>query len=217
MLRVGLTGGVASGKSTLAGVLGRLGAAVCDADELVEELYRPGGSGARSVRELFGPAVIAADGGVERRRLGEVVLTDPAAMRRLEAAIHPQVRARVAGWLEGLRRGERAPDVAVVEAALLVETGAFRDYDRLVVVTAPVDARRARALAAGWGRERLEAVVAAQLGDAERAAAADSVGRNERGARELERAAATLWVLLAEDAARLAEGLPLPKRHVELP
>ena len=217
MLRVGLTGGVASGKSTLARALAGLGAAVCDADELVAELYLPGGSGVRAVRELFGPAVIAGDGGVDRGALAGIVLADPVAMRRLEAAIHPQVHARAAGWLEGVRRGEPAREVAVVEAALLVETGTFREYDRLVVVTAPTSLRRARALAAGWDADRLEAVIVAQLEDAERTAAADYVVRNERGPGELEGAAATLWVLLAEDAARLAEGLPLPERRVELP
>ncbi len=217
MLRVGLTGGVASGKSTLARALGALGAAVCDADELVAELYRPGGAGTHAVRELFGASVIAPDGGVDRARLGEVVLADEAARRRLEAAIHPQVRALSASRLQGWRSGEAAPDVAVLEAALLVETGAYRDYDRLVVVTAPEEERRARALAAGWSRERLDRVIAAQLGETERAAAADYLVHNERGVPELERAAATLWVLLAEDAARLAEGLPLPERRVELP
>ncbi len=217
MLRVGLTGGVASGKSTLARALAGHGAAVCDADDLVEALYRPGGGGARAVRELFGPAAVAPDGGVDRGALGAIVLADPAARRRLEAAVHPQVRARVAAWLDELQRADPSPGVAVVEAALLVETGAFHDYDRLIVVTAGLDARRARALAAGWGAERFERVIAAQLGDAERAAAADYVVRNDRGPEELAAAAATLWVLLAEDAARLAEGLPLPERRVELP
>jgi len=217
VLRVGLTGGVASGKSTLAAALARVGAAVCDADELVEELYRAGRPGAKAVRELFGTPVIAADGGVDRKALSEIVLTDAAARRRLEAAIHPQVRARVAGWFEALRRAEHPPSVAVVEAALLVETGAFRDYDRLVVVTGLEGARRARALSGGWAPDRLDAVIAAQLSDAERAAVADYVVCNERGVGDLERAAATLWVLLTEDSARLAEGLPLLERRIDLP
>ena len=217
MLRVGLTGGVASGKSTLAGLLAGFGARVCDADGLVEELYRPGGSGARAVRDLFGGTVLSAGGGVDRAALGAIVLADANARRRLEAAIHPQVRARVAGWFEGLRRAPRAPDVAIVEAALLVETGSFEDYDRLVVVTGPENVRRARAFAAGWRAERLDAVIAAQLSDAERAAAAQYVVCNDCDRDSLTRAASTLWVLLAEDAGRLAEGLPLVERRVDLP
>jgi dephospho-CoA kinase len=217
VLRVGLTGGVASGKSTLAGVLAELGAAVCDADDLVEELYRPDGSGVKVVLDLFGTAVLSADGGVDRGALAGVVLADTTAMRRLEAAIHPQVRARVAGWFERLRRAERPPEVAVVEAALLVETGSFEEYDRLVVVTGPESVRRARALAAGWPPERLDAVIAAQLSDAERAAVAHYVVGNDRDRGDLAHAAATLWVLLTEDAARLAEGLPLLERRIDLP
>ncbi|HVN76872.1 MAG TPA: dephospho-CoA kinase [Thermoanaerobaculaceae bacterium] len=217
MLRVGVTGGVASGKSTLSAALRGLGAEVCDADALVAELYRPNGPGARAVLEVFGTAVIAADGSVDRKALGDLVLADAVRLRRLEAAIHPQVRARVASWYEGLRRRETPPDVAVVEAALLVETGASEEYDRLVVVTAPETARRQRALAAGWRPERLDAVIAAQLTDPERAAAADYVVANERAPGDLAAAAATLWVLLTEDAARLAEGLPLLDRRIELP
>ncbi|MGD1147350.1 MAG: dephospho-CoA kinase [Thermoanaerobaculaceae bacterium] len=217
MLRVGLTGGVASGKSTLASVLADFGAAVCDADDLVEELYRPGGSGAEAVRDLFGASVFLAGGGVDRKALAGIVLADGTARRRLEAAIHPQVRARVAGWFEGLRRRERPPEVGVVEAALLVETGSYEEYDRLVVVTGPESARRARALAAGWPPERLDAVIAAQLSDVERAAVAHYVVCNDRQRGDLAHAAATLWVLLTEDAARLAEGLPLLERRVDLP
>ena len=217
MLRVGLTGGVASGKSTLAGLLAELGATVRDADDLVEELYRPGASGAKTVRELFGTVVLSADGGVDRGALAGIVLTDATAMRRLEAAIHPQVRARVAGWFEGLRREPRPPDVAVVEAALLVETGSFEEYDRLVVVTGPENARRERALAARWRAERLDAVMAAQLSDAERAAVADYVVCNDRSLEELEGAAHALWLLLSEDAARVSEGLPLLGRRIDLP
>ena len=217
MLRVGLTGGVASGKSTLAGVRAELGAAVCDADDLVEELYRRGGSGAKAVRDLFGTEVLSSDGGVDRKALAGLVLADATARRRLEVAIHPQVRARVAGWFEGLRRGGRPPEVALVEAALLVETGLFEEYDRLVVVTGPESVRRARALAAGWAPGRLDAVIAAQLSDAERAAVGHYVVCNDRDRGDLALAAATLWVFLTEDAARLTEGLPLLERRVDLP
>jgi dephospho-CoA kinase len=217
VLRVGLTGGVASGKSTLGRLLADFGAAVCDVDALVEELYRPGGAGAKAVRDLFGASVLDGEGGVDRSALARVVFSDPAALRRLENAVHPQVRARVAGWFEGLRRRERVPLVAVVEAALLVETGLRADYDRLIVVTGPEDARRERALAAGWRAGRLDAVIAAQTTDPERAAVADYVVCNDRGPDVLEGAARALWMLLSEDAARVSEGLPLLERRLDLP
>jgi len=217
VLRVGLTGGVASGKSTLGRLLAGFGAAVCDADALVEELYRPGGAGAKAVRDLFGASVLDGAGGVDRSALARVVFSDPAALRRLENAVHPQVRARVAGWFEGLRRQERAPLVAVVEAALLVETELHADYDRLIVVTGREGARRERALAAGWRAERLDAVMAAQTTDPERAAVADYVVCNDRGPDVLAGTARALWMLLSEDAARVSEGLPLLQRRVDLP
>ncbi|OYV94272.1 MAG: dephospho-CoA kinase [Acidobacteria bacterium 21-70-11] len=216
MLRVGLTGGMASGKSALAALLGRLGAAVCDADEIVGELYRPGGAGAKAVERLFGRAVLAENGGVDRERLAAVALPDPVARRRLEAAVHPLVRAGVAEWLRGLARAGPPPQVAVVEAALLVETGTFADYDRLVVVAAPEATRLARAVAKGWPEARFRRVAAAQAADEAREAVADYVVRNDAGLPALAAAAERLWALLVEDARRLEEGAPLPPRRLTI-
>jgi dephospho-CoA kinase len=213
VLRVGLTGGVASGKSTLARLLGGFGAAVCDADVMVEELYQPGRPGALVVQELFGPGALAADLSVDRGALARLVLTDPAARRRLEGAVHPLVRKAVEGWFSALAHASALPGVAVVEAALLVETGAYRDQDRLVVVSASYEVRRARALAGGWSAMKFAQVVAAQLDDPAREAVADYVVRNEGGLDALEHAARELWPLLQEDARLLATGKPLPPRR----
>ncbi|HVN30721.1 MAG TPA: dephospho-CoA kinase [Thermoanaerobaculaceae bacterium] len=212
MLKVGLTGGVASGKSTLAGLLSGLGAAVCDADLVVAELYRPGRPGALAVGELFGHGALTPDGGVDRDALARLVLADPEARRKLEEAVHPLVRRAVEGWHAALAHSSKLPAVAVVEAALLVETGAYRDQDRLVVVTAPFEARRAWALAAGWSASRFAQVVAAQLDDTARKAVADYVIRNAGALEVLEQAARDLWSLLQEDAHLLAAGKPLPAR-----
>jgi dephospho-CoA kinase len=212
MLRAGLAGGVASGKSALAALLARFGAAVCDADALVGESYRPGGAGAAAVERLFGRAVLAPDGSVDRERLAAVALPDPKARRRLEAAVHPLVRAGVAEWLQGLVRAVRPPRVAVVEAALLVETGTYADYDRLVVVAAPEATRLARAIAKGWPEARFRRVAAAQAADEAREAVADYVVRNDGELSALAAAAGLLWALLVEDARRLEEGAPLPPR-----
>lgn len=213
MLRVGLTGGVASGKSTLARLLSAFGAAVCDADVVVEELYRPGRPGALAVQELFGQKALAGDGGVDRDALARLVLTDPGARRRLEEAVHPLVRKSVEGWFAALAHASALPGVAVVEAALLVETGAYRGQDRLVVVSAPYELRQERALAAGWTAKKFAQVVAAQLDDLAREAVADYVVRNEGGLDALERAARELWLMLQEDACLLATGKPLPPRR----
>jgi dephospho-CoA kinase len=215
VLRVGLTGGAASGKSTLARLLGGLGAAVCDADAVVEELYQPGRPGALVVQELFGPGALAGDRSVDRGALARLVLTDPAARRRLEEAVHPLVRKAVEGWLSALAHASALPGVAVVEAALLVETGAYRDQDRLVVVSAPYEVRRARALAGGWSAMKFAQVVAAQLDDPAREAVADYVVRNDGGLDALGRAARELWPMLQEDARVFAAGGALtPRRGV---
>jgi dephospho-CoA kinase len=208
MLRVGLTGGLASGKSTLAALLAGHGAAVRDADELVAALYGRDAAGTRLVRELFGAEMVDATGAVERGRLGALVLRDPARRRRLEEAIHPLVRAEIARWFEHLEHRDAPPEVAVLEAALLVETGSWRDYHRLVVVTAPVEVRRARALAAGWPADAIERVFEAQASDAEREAVADYLVVNGGDSENLVAAADRLWAALGRDAALLASAEP---------
>lgn len=211
MLRVGLSGGVASGKSAVGALLAARGAAVRDADALVAELYEPGTPCTRAIAGRFGAGVLGADGSVDRRALGAVVLADAAARRWLESVVHPAVRSVIATWLEGLRCTHPATAVAVVEAALLVETGSWRDYDRLVVVSAPLELRRQRAGAAGWDPDALERVLAAQLGDMEREAVADYVLLNRGSRAELAAAVGRLWSWLVEDAAGLGRRLA-PRR-----
>ena len=218
MLKVGLTGGVASGKSTVAGLLSVHGAAVCDVDAVVDKLYRPGAPGVGAVRELFGTAVLAASGGVDRRLLAGVVLTDAGARERLEAAVHPLVRAELRVWLGETARCAPTSRVAVVEAALLVETGFHREFDRLVVVTAPDVRRRGWARAEGWSAEKVERVMAAQTADAVREAIADYVLRNEAGLAHLALGVDRLWALLLGDASALDAGAALvPRRALALP
>ncbi len=161
---VGLTGGLASGKSTVAGILEGLGAEVFDCDSYVHELYRPGGAGALDVEYLFGDRVLNPDGGVDRARLAELVLGDPGARTRLEGAIHPLVRDGVEGWLATL--GPRA--VAVVEAALLVETGWWRNYDLLAIVWCDPELQLQRAIVRGVPHERARGLLAAQMPMAEK-------------------------------------------------
>jgi dephospho-CoA kinase len=193
---VGLTGGLASGKSTVARAFASRGAAALDADLVVRDLYRAGEAGARVVAQLFGAGVLDADGGVDRAALGREVLADAAARARLEAAIHPLVRARVASWLAGLASRAAPPRMAVVEAALLVETGAFRDYDLLAVVWCRPEQQLERALERGVDRERALALLAAQRPLEEQRALADVVVDNSGEPGQLEVEVERAWAAL---------------------
>ncbi len=166
---VGLTGGLASGKSTVARILGERGVPVFDADAAVHQLYEPGQPGAAAVAELFGAAALDAEGGVVRAALSEMVLGNATARLRLEGAIHPLVRRAVAEWLGSL--GGRT--IAVVEAALLTETGSHRDYDVLMVVWCDQHQQLQRALARGMPAERVRGLINAQLPMAEKKELAD--------------------------------------------
>ena len=159
-LRVGLTGGLGSGKSTVAGWLRDAGFEVVDADLLVAELHRPGGAGAAAVRDLFGPDMLHGQGGVDHARVAARIFSDPQARRDLEAAIHPLVRERFH------EIDERTPGVIVLEATLLVEAGYSPDFDLIVTVEAPCELRLDRALDRGMSEETVRARLLAQ-GDGE--------------------------------------------------
>lgn len=175
VLRVGLTGGIASGKSTVATQLAAHGIPVLDADEVVHSLYLPGGAGARAVAEEFGPDVLDRSGGVDRAHLARKVFGDSAALARLNARIHPMVIDRQGKWFE---EREAAGDLlGVVEATLLVESGGRERYDVIVVVSAPPEVRLERAVRRSGETERqgLKRRIAAQLRDEEREKSADIV------------------------------------------
>lgn len=175
VLRVGLTGGLASGKSTVAARLAEHGIPVLDADAIVHALYLPGAPGARAVAEAFGPDVLDRAGGVDRACLAQKVFGDASALARLTARIHPMVIDRQRTWFE---EREAAGDLlGVVEATLLVESGGRDRYDVVVVVSAPPEIRLERAVRRSGETERegLKRRIAAQLRDDEREKAADIV------------------------------------------
>ncbi len=209
ILRVGLTGGIASGKSTVAARLAALGIPVLDADEVVHALYRPGGAGAKAVSEEFGPGVLDRSGGVDRARLARKVFGDATALARLNARIHPMVRERLSQWFE---EREAAGDLlAVVEATLLVDSGSYRRYDVLVAVSAPPDVRLERAVRRSGEaeRENLRRRIDAQLRDEEREKAADIVLTSDGTKEELlAKVDALAERLKATAAARLSGRAP---------
>jgi dephospho-CoA kinase len=179
-MRVGLTGGVASGKSTVSGMLRELGAVVVDADVLAREVVEPGTSGFDAVVAAFGPEIVASDGGLDRARLGAVVFADPDKRATLESIIHPRVRARAAE-IEAA-----APPGAVVvhDIPLLVETGQSDAFDAVIVVDLPVEVQVERAMGErGWSEDEARSRIAAQATREQRLAVATYVVDNT-GTRE---------------------------------
>lgn len=165
-VRLGLTGGLASGKSTVAKWLAEAGFEVVDSDRLVAELYRPGGEGSAKVGELFGAEYLEASGAVDRPRLAARVFSDEATRKRLEAAVHPLVRRRFAEIAAG------ADGPVVLEATLLVEAGYAPDFDLVVTVEADPELRLERAVSRGLAPAEARARLAAQgSGEARRRAA----------------------------------------------
>ncbi len=174
VLRVGLTGGIAAGKSVAARRLSELGVAVIDHDLLAREVVAPGSVGLAAVVASFGPGVLAADGSLDRAALGALVFADEAARGRLNAIVHPRVRAAA--------RSRESAAVAtgarfvVHDIPLLVETGQSGGFDEVVVVDAPAAVRAARLMSGrGLSAEAAAARLEAQAGDTERLAAADRV------------------------------------------
>ncbi len=133
MLHVGLTGNIASGKSHAAQVFTELGAHILDADVIARELVEPGTETYREVVRMFGPEVVRDGGAIDRRLLGQIIFNDPSKRAMLNSVVHPGVRTEIVKRIAALeRKGEGG--IIVIDAALMVETGSYRAYDRLVVV-----------------------------------------------------------------------------------
>ena len=176
---VGLTGGIGSGKSTVAAFLAELGATVIDADKVGHDVYRPGTTGFRRVTEAFGPDVVAADGTIDRRALGALVFADPEARARLNALVHPLIAAELANRLGALRAAGPARPV-VIEAAVLLEAGWRPLVDAIWVVSVSRETAIARVAATrGLDRAEIEHRIDAQTSDAERRRQADVVIEND--------------------------------------
>jgi dephospho-CoA kinase len=166
MKMVGLTGGIGSGKSTVARLITAEGVPVLDADQLAREVVVPGAPAHAEIAAAF-PEVIDPDGTLNRKRLGARVFADPAARKRLEAIMHPRIAAAAQAAAAGLAAAGHP--LAFYEASLLVETGRHVEYDGLVVVVATEEQQIARAMARdGAKRAEVEARLAAQLPLAEK-------------------------------------------------
>lgn len=193
MIRVGLTGGIASGKSTVADALGARGAVLIDADLLAREVVGPGTPGLAAVRQRFGQDVVV-ENRLDRAALGRIVFDDADARRALEAIVHPAVRARA----RALEAAAPAEAVVVHVIPLLVETGQADDFDVVVVVDVDPAVQRERLVARdGLSLDEADARIRSQAPRAERLAAADVVLDNSGRHATLDRQVARLWAELA--------------------
>ena len=190
MLRVGLTGGLASGKSTVGTWLQELGCNVSDSDRLVAELYRPGAAGTDQVRRLFGDEVLDEQGGVDKAELAKRVFDHPEELRRLEQAIHPLVGRAYRRWVE------ETEGILVFEVPLMVETGGGNRYDYVVTVEAEPELRLQRAIDRGVEPDSARARLKAQASAKQRIALADWVLRNDGSLVELRKQVEALVVEL---------------------
>ncbi len=197
MRTIGLTGGIGSGKSTVAKLLTQLGAEVIHADLVGHEVYRPGTTGWQRVVEAFGRDVVGSDGAIDRRRLGAIVFADAAALERLNAIVHPlifeEIRHRIAA-----RRQEGFGPPIVVEAAILIEANWLPLVDEVWLVVAGRDAVRERLRAErGLDAAQVDARIAAQLGNEERRRYADVVIDNDGSPAVLETRVRAAWARVA--------------------
>ncbi|GAB2479275.1 dephospho-CoA kinase [Streptosporangium sandarakinum] len=197
MLKVGLTGGIGSGKSEVSRRLASLGAVVIDADRIAREVVEPGTEGLARVIEAFGAGILRADGTLDRPKLGSIVFSDPEKLAVLNGIVHPLVGARVAE----LQDRADADAIVVYDVPLLAENGLAPMYDVVVVVDAADDVRIARLVELrGMARQDAEARIAAQASREDRLKVADIVVPNEGSLEELTARAEEVWAELTTRA-----------------
>jgi dephospho-CoA kinase len=189
VLRIGLTGGIGSGKSTVSTLLAARGALIVDADRIAREVVEPGTPGLARIVETFGPGVLGDDGALDRAALAAVVFADPQARQRLDAIVHPLVRARTAELVAAA-----PPDAVVVnDVPLLVETGQAPSYDLVLVVEADTPTRISRLVQRGLTADDARARIAAQASDEQRRAVADVVLDNSGTPEQLAEQVDRFW------------------------
>ena len=193
MLTIGLTGGIGSGKSTVSKFLAELGAPVIDADKVGHAIYQPDGPAYQEMIDAFGRDILAPDGAIDRKKLGPIVFGDPAALKRLNAIVHPKMFARMREMVAAMRaQGERKP--IVIEAAILIEANWQPLFDEIWLVIASKErvierVERDR----GMKPEQTEARIRAQLSDDERRRHASLVVTNDGTLEELRARVGEIW------------------------
>jgi dephospho-CoA kinase len=207
ILRVGLTGGIASGKSTVLRLLGELGCRTVDADSIVAALYRPGRAGHEALVRVYGVSILRADGEIDRGRLADLAFASPEGSRRLNELIHPLVIEEQSRLMdEAAATGEDA--IWVVEATLLIESGGRERFDRIVVVDVPQAVQIARGTGRGMAQTEVERRIAHQMAREERLRHADYVIENGGDFEQTRHETARVYELLLRDLASRKQKAP---------
>ena len=210
LLSVGLTGGIACGRTTVCAILARLGACVVDMDQLAHELVAPGGAAVEQVAEAFGTGYLDPQGGIRRKALASVVFHDPTARARLESILHPLILKKAETIIHDFET-TRGPGIAVTDAALLVETGGWRRYHRLVVVACRPELQLRRLMARdGLSEEEARARIASQAPVDDKKKHADYVIDTSGTLAETETRTREVYAQLLEDLMALPD---LPSRR----
>lgn len=194
ILKVGLTGGIASGKSTVRALFDALGCHTIDADTLVAHLYEPGRAGHAALVETYGPEVLREDGTVDRARLANIAFSSPEEAKKLNALIHPLVLEETSR-----RIAEYDDGIVVVEATLMLESGSYARYDKLVIVDVEPEVQVARGVARGLAEAEVRRRIANQMPREERLRHADYVIDNSGDVGRLESETRRVHALLLAD------------------
>lgn len=197
ILRTGLTGGIGSGKSTIARLFAELGCITVDADQIVARLYQPGEAGHEAIVRTYGAGILLPDGTIDRRKLADVAFASDETAKTLNALIHPLVIAEQARMMEEIPEG-----IVIVEATLLIESGGKERYDRIVIVDVDPETQLVRAVARGMSREEAARRIARQMPREERLRYADYVIDNSGDLRAAVRETSRVFEALRGDLGR---------------
>ncbi|MBI2149813.1 MAG: dephospho-CoA kinase [Acidobacteria bacterium] len=175
MLRVGLTGGIATGKTTVGQMFVELGCHLIDSDRITHQLFEPGQAVHMGVVRAFGERVLAEDGSIDRKVLSEIVFNDPDARTKLNGIVHPAVTQRQSDWLKEIEAKDPG-GIAIVDAALMLEVGTYRNYDKVIVVTCSTEVQKRRLRdRSGLPEEQMDARIRSQMPVDEKVKHADFV------------------------------------------
>jgi dephospho-CoA kinase len=175
MLRVGLTGGIATGKSTVGAMFVELGCHLIESDQITHQLFEPGQAVHAAVVKQFGNRILAPDGTIDRRILGDIVFKDPQARAKLNGLVHPAIIQRQQEWLQEME-AQDPHGIAIVDAALMIEVGTYKNYNKVIVVTCSPEMQRERLRARSpLSAEEIESRIRSQMPAEEKIKYADFV------------------------------------------